>query len=305
MSPKRSRRRRAASALAVFAALGASTGLLGANLPASAEARTAQADLLPGLGGLLPLPGGASSTSQPSPQPEPQPSSEPSPEPQPSPEPAPPSSSAPANPLQPLLPSQPPPQQGGGGGLLQPLLPGGQQGAPLPGVGALPPNLLPPGLQLPVGPPATPVEGPGNAWSLTGSSMKLVGSRYDGVTTQQVDGKPVKALHFTVDRLEVTDLVQRAKLSNGETVTAAAPKGSTSTVSSGPIELYTRDMSGTLSVAGLPVVPLRLSPDTIGLGGLDLSFLRLPTLNLNNVVVNNTMLSGGQLSIPGAHLTLG
>lgn len=300
MSPRRSRRHRAAGALAVLAALAVSTGLLGASLPAPADAQTAQADLLPGLGGLLPLPGGSSSTSQPAAPQAPQPS--------PAPQPAPPSGSAPSNPLQPLLPGQPPaPQQGAGGGLLQPLLPGGQQGqgAPLPGLGALPPNLLPPGLHLPVGPPATPTAGPGNAWSLTGTKMKLVGSHYDGVATQQVDGKPVKALHFTVDRLEITDLVQKADLGNGKIVTAAAPPGSTSTVSSGPIELYTRDMSGNLSVAGLPGVPLRLSPDTIGLAGLDLSFLQLPTLTLSNVVVNNTLLSGGQLQIPGSHLSVG
>ena len=54
------RRHRAASACAVFAAIGVSTGLLGASLPQPAEAQPTDQNPLGGLvGGLLPLPSGS------------------------------------------------------------------------------------------------------------------------------------------------------------------------------------------------------------------------------------------------------
>jgi len=301
-----------ASAVAVLAALGASTGLLGASLPAPAQAEPVRAGLLPGLGELLPLP-------SPQPPSEPPSSEQPSPPEEPS---RPPAEQPSAPPSGSPAPAKPP---SSGGGLLAPLLPGGQRGQQpggqqgqqpgglLPGVlppsggGPLPalPGPALPGLALPVGPPVAPRAGPGNAWSLTGTSMKLVGSHYHGVETQQVGGQQVRTLHFTVDRLEVGDLVQQADLGNGRIATVAARPGSTSTVTSGPIDLYVREMSGTLSAAGLPAVPLRLTPETLGLANLDLGFLQLPTLDLHHVAVNNALLSGGKLVIPGSRITLG
>lgn len=294
----------------MFAALGVTTGLLDASLPQTAQAQSTDQNPLPGLvGGLLPLPTGSS---------EPSPSSTSEQPPSDSPSSSPPSSSedqSSGNPL-PRLPvlsppsSAPTPAPGKSpGGLLPGLLPGNpQQGGPLPGL--LPPGggqlpilpALPPALHLPVGAPSDPRPGPGRAWTLSGSKMKLGGSRYGGFSDQQVAGRTVKTLHFTVDSLEITNLVQRADLGNGKIVRTAAAPGSVSTIRNGPIELYVEDLSGNLSVAGLPGVPLRLSPDTLGLPNLDLGFLRLPDLTLNNVVVNNADLSGGKLFLPGVHI---
>lgn len=130
------------------------------------------------------------------------------------------------------------------------------------------------------------------------------GVQYHGYADQQVAGQTVKTLHFTVDSLQITDLVQRGALGNGRNVRAAGAPGSVSTVTRGPIELYTVELSGTLAVAGFPLVPVTLSPDSLLAPNLDLSFLKLPTITFKNAVVRNVDLNGGTLVIPGAHISL-
>lgn len=160
--------------------------------------------------------------------------------------------------------------------------------------------------RLPAGPTSPPETdpGPGRAWTLTSSNLKLIGSRYHGYAEQDVQGRKVTTLHFTVDKLEITDLVQRGDLQNGKIVKAAGAPRSVSTVSKGPIHLYTQKLTGTLAVAGYPIVPITLSPNSLALPNLDLSFLQLPDLTFKDAVVHNVYLGGGNLHIPGATITV-
>lgn len=269
-------RRRLWCAVPLLASLGVVTGIAGTALPpdAAAQERGDGNGLLPGVGELLPAPPGLSAPTTSAPG-----SAEPDPS----------SSSGQRPPSLPLLP----PPSGDKPGLL-PL--------PTPSLPTPPPPE--PQLSLPTGGPADSTPGPGRAWTLTSSNLKLGGSHYHGYSQKQVGGRSVKTLHFTVDRLEITDLVQRGDLGNGKIVRTASAPGAVSTVVDGPIELETQELSGTLSVAGLPVLPLNLSPDSLSLPNLDLSFLQLPDLTFKNAVVHNAELSGGKLRIPGARISL-
>lgn len=176
------------------------------------------------------------------------------------------------------------------------------------------PGLPPPTAAIPAPapkPPALPPEsssdarpGPGRAWTLTGSALKLGGSHFRGVVERDIGGRTVRTLHFTVDRLEITDLVQRGDLGNGKIVRAAGSPGSVSTVTNGPIELYTQELTGTLAAGGYPLVRTTLSADSLAMPNLDLGFLKLPDLTFNDVVVHNTDLSGGTLTIPGSSVIM-
>lgn len=167
------------------------------------------------------------------------------------------------------------------------------------------PQLLGPvtALVLPPTEPTDPRPGPGRVWTLTASDLTLHGVRYHGYDVQDVAGRPTTTLRFTVDRLEITDLVQRGWLANGRNVKAAAAPKSVSTIDHGPIELHVLQLTGTLSALGFPLVPLTLSPNTLLLPNLDLSFLKLPVLSFRNVTVRNVDLRGGNLRIPEARIT--
>lgn len=168
-------------------------------------------------------------------------------------------------------------------------------------VPGLPP--LPPLLPVPLAPPSTQ-PGPGRIWTLTASKLVLSGSQFHGYAAQQVCGKSVQTLHFTVSGLHITDLVQRGQLMDGVMNTAAGAPGSVSTVLNGRTDLYTVSLTGTLNVAGFPLVPITLSPNGIFPPNIDLSFLTLPDLTFTNVVARNVDLNHGNLIIPGSHIFL-
>lgn len=167
------------------------------------------------------------------------------------------------------------------------------------------PQLLGPvtALVFPPTEPTDPRPGPGRVWTLTASTLTLYGTRYHGYAQQDVNGRPTTTLHFTADALDIKDLVQRGWLGNGRNLKAAAAPGSVSTIRNGPIDLYVLQLTGTLSAFGFPLVPLTLSPNTLLLPNLDLSFLKLPVLSFQDVSVRNVDLKGGDLRIPGARIT--
>ncbi|MEV4647139.1 hypothetical protein [Saccharopolyspora sp. NPDC049357] len=158
--------------------------------------------------------------------------------------------------------------------------------APAPAPAPKPPALPPAG-------DSDTTPGPGRSWTLTASALKLVGSRYRGVVER--DG--VRTLHFTVDRLEITDLVQRGDLGNGKILRTAARPGSVSQVVNGPVELYTQELTGTLAIARTT-----LTAESLAMPDLDLGFLRLPELTFTDAIVRNTDLAGGTLTIPGGRV---
>ncbi|WP_218120248.1 hypothetical protein [Actinopolyspora mzabensis] len=146
--------------------------------------------------------------------------------------------------------------------------------------------------------------GPGRSWTLTASSLTLRGVHYQGFAMREVAGEQVRTMHFTVDELLIRDLVQRGDLGNGKVARVAAAPGSVSSVTEGPIELYTRKLTGTLNVVGYPLVPVEMSPEAFLLPDVDLGFLELPELTFSDAVVRNAELSGGKLFIPGAEISL-
>ncbi|SFD68606.1 hypothetical protein SAMN04487819_10291 [Actinopolyspora alba] len=146
--------------------------------------------------------------------------------------------------------------------------------------------------------------GPGRSWTLTASSLTLRGVHYHGFAMREVAGEKVRTMHFTVDELLIRDLVQRGDLGNGKVARVAADPGSVSTITEGPIELYTQKLTGTLNVVGYPLVPVEMSPEAFLLPDVDLGFLELPELTFSDAVVRNAELSGGKLFIPGAGITL-
>lgn len=290
-------------------------GIVAGTAPASAQARAEEDDsggLVSGLVGLLSPSdddesGKPQESSRPSPAPPEKTTSDPTtsvprvPDPRasdattPSPPPAPATSAQPSVPA-PTRTSSPPSTS-------SPGQPPAEEGA------ALQSGASESGLALPTASPETSgasdtQPGPGRQWTLTASKLKLVGSRYHGYSMRKVAGKKVKTLHFTAQRLEITDLVQRGALGNGTVMRAESAPGRVSTVTDGPIHLYTRQLTGTLAVADYPLVPVTLSPDSLALPNLDLGFLQLPTLTFTDAVVRNVELSGGTLFIPDARITL-
>ncbi|MDI2030020.1 hypothetical protein QFW96_15425 [Saccharopolyspora sp. TS4A08] len=242
----------------LFAGVLGTVVVLGAFAPAAAAQ---DGGLLPDVGELLPLPQAPETSSVPAPPP-----SVPAP-----------TSSAPAPAPLPVPAPVPTP-------------------APLPVPAPTPVPVAPPAPKpLPPASNSDAEPGPGREWTLTGSALKLVGSRYRGV--EERDG--VRTLHFTVDRLEITDLVQRGDLGNGRVVRTSARAGSVSTVTDGPIELYTRELTGNLGVARTT-----LTADSVLMPDVDLGFLQLPELTFTDVVVRNTDLAGGVLTIPGGRVGL-
>lgn len=159
------------------------------------------------------------------------------------------------------------------------------------------------GSPLPIVAPGSPAEsvapGPGRIWTLTASQLALTGIRYHGHAQREVAGRLVTTLHFTIDRAEIRDLVVRGVLGNGKNLNVRAQPGSTSNVE-GPFEFYTQELVGTLLIAGVPVVRLRLSPET--LPDIDLSAIAIPGLTFADAVARNTDLVGGDLSIPDVRI---
>lgn len=142
-------------------------------------------------------------------------------------------------------------------------------------------------------------------WTLTASALTLNGVRYHGIVVRRVAGEPVPTMHFSARGLAITDLVQRGGLGNGEVVTTAGAPGSVSTVTGGPVHMYTRKLTGTLNVAGSPTAPITLSPESLTAPDVDLGFLRVPRLTFTDAVVRNVELDGGTLRVPGVSVTLG
>ncbi|MHA6801917.1 hypothetical protein [Salinifilum ghardaiensis] len=157
--------------------------------------------------------------------------------------------------------------------------------------------------KLPTGDSAGAAPGPGRTWTMTAEQLTLVGSRFHGTSQEQVAGRTVTTLHFTADRLEVTGLVQRSNLGNGRELRVASAPGAVSTVS-GPVEMQVRELSGTLDVAGFPLVPVVLSAGALAPPDVDLSFLRLPALTFDDVTVRTVELSAAQLHVPDARTGL-
>ncbi|MCE7000804.1 DUF6114 domain-containing protein [Saccharothrix sp. S26] len=137
----------------------------------------------------------------------------------------------------------------------------------------------------------------GRVWVLTATALHLTGLQYHGVSTTRVGGATVEVLRFTVDRIDITSLVQVSELVDGHLGRITAPPGSVSTATGQPVELLTLRLKGTLSVLGLVGLPVDFTPDHP-------PPLVLPSLTFTDVTVVNTDLRHARLTISAAKITI-
>lgn len=159
-----------------------------------------------------------------------------------------------------------------------------------------PPSTEPPPTPAPPPPAPAPVAGGGREWTLTASRLELGGLNFAGIVDTVVNGQVIKVLKFTTTDMKIKDLVQSGEISPGTKLITAARPGSTSTVSSGRIELFTVQLKGNLDILGIKIP-------------VDYSAAHPPPLNVpfavfTEVTVRNTDLRGGTLKIPGARISV-
>jgi hypothetical protein len=159
-----------------------------------------------------------------------------------------------------------------------------------------PPSTVPPPTPAPPPPAPAPVAGGGREWTLTASRLELGGLNFAGIVDTVVNGQVIKVLKFTTTDMKIKDLVQSGEISPGTKLITAARPGSTSTVSSGRIELFTVQLKGNLDILGIKIP-------------VDYSAAHPPPLNVpfavfTEVTVRNTDLRGGTLKIPGARISV-
>lgn len=156
-------------------------------------------------------------------------------------------------------------------------------------------------------PPApAPVAGGGREWTLKASRLELNGLNFVGVVDSVLNGQVIKVLKFTTSDMKIRDLVQTAEVSPGVKLVTAARAGSTSTVNLKPlkgekeppplIELFTIQLKGNLDFLGIkiPVDYTAAHPPP----------LNVPLVAFTDVTVRNTDLKGGNLTIPGAQISI-
>jgi hypothetical protein len=156
-------------------------------------------------------------------------------------------------------------------------------------------------------PPApAPVAGGGREWTLKASRLELGGLNFVGVVDSLLNGQVIKVLKFTTSDMKIRDLVQTAEVSPGVKLVTAARPGSTSTVNLKPfkgekeppplIELFTIQLKGNLDFLGIkiPVDYTAAHPPP----------LNVPLVAFTDVTVRNTDLKGGNLTIPGAQISI-
>ena len=170
-----------------------------------------------------------------------------------------------------------------------------------------PPSItVPPSTPAPPPPAPAPVAGGGREWTLTASRLDLGGLNFVGVVDSLLNGKVVKVLKFTTTDMKIRDLVQTAEVSPGMKLVTAARAGSTSTVNREKlpgqekpppvIELFTLQLKGNLDILGIkiPVDYTAAHPPP----------LNVPFVTFTEVTVRNTDLIGGNLTIPGARISV-
>ncbi|MEU0882113.1 hypothetical protein ABZ345_26150 [Lentzea sp. NPDC005914] len=173
-------------------------------------------------------------------------------------------------------------------------------------VPTLPPSTEPPSSSAPPPPAPAPVAAGGRSWTLTASQLDLNGLNFVGVVDSVLNGQVIKVLKFTTQEMKIKNLVQTADIQPGYKLVTAARAGSTSTVDRKPlkdqkepppiIELYTVQLKGNLNLLGfkIPVDYTAATPPP----------LNVPIVTFTEVTVRNTDLKGGNLTIPGARISV-
>ncbi|HEX8869775.1 MAG TPA: hypothetical protein VF821_29210 [Lentzea sp.] len=168
-----------------------------------------------------------------------------------------------------------------------------------------PPSTEAPTSSAPPPPAPAPVAAGGRQWTLTASQLDLGFLNFVGIVDTVLNGQVVKVLKFTTSDMKIKDLVQSAEVQPGVKLVTAARAGSTSTVNRSPvagskepplIELYTVQLKGNLNLLGfkIPVDYTAATPPP----------LNVPFVTFTEVTVRNADLKGGNLTIPGARISI-
>ncbi|MGA5701099.1 hypothetical protein [Peterkaempfera bronchialis] len=150
---------------------------------------------------------------------------------------------------------------------------------------------------------------PDQPWTLKSSRLALHGAVFGGVVEVTTSsGTAKRVLKFTVDSIDIGDLDMSTIEYNARTTHVKSRPGSTSTMRSGPIVMYTESLTGHLSrLVGVPVPDvgaITLTPDTLPKFLYDL-IGKVPVpldLELTGVKAVQAGQFGGTLKIPGMHL---
>ncbi|MGW2558035.1 hypothetical protein ACWCXB_02075 [Streptomyces sp. NPDC001514] len=132
---------------------------------------------------------------------------------------------------------------------------------------------------------------PDAPWRLESSKLTLSGLKYHGIVEVRTgSGKIKKALKFTATSVDIDDLHQLVEGPNGTTAHVKGAAGSTSTIRTGPVTMYTEELKGKL----FGLIPVTFSPQTP-------PPLDVPFAIFTDVKIKQAGQFGGTLTVPGLH----
>ncbi|MFI8520419.1 hypothetical protein ACIGEZ_21710 [Streptomyces sp. NPDC085481] len=135
---------------------------------------------------------------------------------------------------------------------------------------------------------------PDEPWRLESSLLTLRGLDYKGIVEVKTgSGKIKKVLKFTADEVDIKDLHQLTVHSDGLTGHVRSDQGSTSTIRSGTVTMYTEELKGNL----FGLIPVTFSPETP-------PPLNVPFAFFSNAKVKQAGQFGGTLKVPGLRNTI-
>ncbi|MFF3553345.1 hypothetical protein ACFYXL_07990 [Streptomyces tsukubensis] len=132
---------------------------------------------------------------------------------------------------------------------------------------------------------------PDDPWILKSSALTLKGLKYHGIVEVRTGGGELKpVLKFTAKAVDIRDLHQLAVGPLGRTMHVEARKGSVSTITEGPVTMYTEELKGNL----FGIFPVTFGPGTP-------PPLDVPYAVFTDVTVKQAGQFGGRLTVPGLH----
>ncbi|MFC9731373.1 hypothetical protein ACFWGM_26660 [Streptomyces roseolus] len=100
---------------------------------------------------------------------------------------------------------------------------------------------------------------PDEPWRLESSRLSLSGLKYHGIVeVRTYGGKVKKVLKFTATYVGIKDLHQITEHSEGREAHVRSQHGSTSTITDGPVTMYTEELKGNL----LGIIPITFGPES-------------------------------------------
>ncbi|MFH9737339.1 hypothetical protein ACH4MA_06560 [Streptomyces roseolus] len=135
---------------------------------------------------------------------------------------------------------------------------------------------------------------PDEPWRLESSRLSLSGLKYHGIVeVRTYGGKVKKVLKFTATYVGIKDLHQITEHSEGREAHVRSQHGSTSTITDGPVTMYTEELKGNL----LGIIPITFGPESP-------PPLDLPAVFFTNVKLKQAGQFGGTLKVEDLRNTI-